>query len=187
MGDWFADDVYDVSHNAEECESRKKAYNKHCGRHDASSHWSAHGNCGPVLGASSAKKVAEQYSCGDPGYEAFAAYWDAGDCGHFGDDHNGELCGGIHSGECPEIWEGKRGDIIRFDEVVEAKHPGLSEEVGCLKARLKYILKSEAFKQDPLAPYVNDVGDNGITLKKCDAGCSYRWHAQYECIQKRPK
>jgi len=125
----------------------------------------------------------KEYTCGDPQKEAFTAYWDAGDCGHFGDDYNNELCGGINSGECPETWEGKDGDIIRFSDEVETKYPGLSEQVSCLKAQLTPMMKSPVFTKDHEYPFDNHVGDKGFTLPQCDKNCHYWWHAQYECVQ----
>merc|ERR1719468_262776 len=118
--------------------------------------------------------------CDDHETQALSAYFDKGDCGPVGDDHNNELCGGYDRGECPEFWEGKDGDIIRFGNGVESRHRGLSERVGCLKARLKKFQKSEAFKTSPAAPY--DTGEEGVILKNCDNTCQYWWHAQYECV-----
>lgn len=118
--------------------------------------------------------------CDDPETQALSAYFDSGDCGPVGDDHNFELCGGDDQGECPEFWEGKNGDIIRFGNDVESRHKGLSERVGCLKARLKKFVKSKAFKTSPSSPY--DTGEEGVIFKKCDTMCQYWWHAQYECV-----
>jgi len=125
-------------------------------------------------------------TCNDPYVEALTAYWEYGNCGHFGNDYNKGLCGGIKTGDCPEFWsKPEDSQYIVFAEA-EMKYPGISEKMNCVKARRKSFVKSPAFIHNRI--YTSEGKGNtaeGITLNgaECDADCRYLWHAQYECVE----
>ena len=117
---------------------------------------------------------------------ALTAYWEYGHCGHFGNDYNKKLCGGILTGECPEVWDKpENAPYIMFSEA-EVMYPGISEEMKCVKAKMKSFLKSAAFTQERIfTPDRKGNYDEAVSFNStgCDKECHYLWHAQYECIE----
>ena len=89
-------------------------------------------------------------------------------------------------GKCPEFWEGLNGGIIKFPTQAESKYAGISKKVNCKKAKLVHMVKSKAYSTGKI--YKNGKGNiaEGIQFKDKNCGtCSYLWHAQYECVERR--
>jgi hypothetical protein len=131
------------------------------------------------------------YTCGgqeNAEKEAFSAYWEYHNCGHFGNDYNAAMCGGIRSGECPTEWRPKEGDdYIVFPQEAENRYEGISESTKCTLAVLEHMVKSPAFTENTVFNKVNGqfVYSNAITFTdhSCEE-CHYLWHAQYTCIER---
>merc|ERR1711957_777348 len=112
-----------------------------------------------------------------------------GGCGHFGNDYNSKMCGGIggNKANCPKSWTPSRGQPFLKFSGAEKKYPGISAEMKCKKAKMKWFLKSDSYSI-PDNVYTMENGKRelnykgAITLPNCDPKCFYLWHAQYECV-----
>jgi len=136
------------------------------------------------------KQVEDDYECKGAKtkyYEALTSYWEYDSCGHFGNDYNSKMCGGIggNKANCPEFWTPSRGQPFLKFPGAEKKYPGISAEMKCKKAKMKWFLKSDSYTI-PNNVYVKGTRDlnfaGSITLPNCDPDCYYLWHAQYECV-----
>jgi len=136
------------------------------------------------------KQVEDDYECKGAKtkyYEALTSYWEYDSCGHFGNDYNSKMCGGIggNKANCPEFWTPSRGQPFLKFPGAEKKYPGISAEMKCKKAKMKWFLKSDSYSI-PNNVHVKGTRElntaQAITLRNCDPDCYYLWHAQYECV-----
>lgn len=146
---------------------------------------------GPNVVIEDQTEVENIYTCGGPENaekESFSAYWEYHNCGHFGNDYNAAMCGGIRSGKCPTEWRAQEGQpYIQFPQLAETKYPGISATLKCKVAVLDHMVESPAFKEGTVFNKVNGqfVYSNAITFTDASCGeCHYLWHAQYKCIER---